>query len=204
MDDQLFIRIRRMYAAIGATEEKDLERFKASAAEQPGLIMFAADFTGGMADEELANAVQSAIYNVAHLRDHLRRWARAEQKDPGLIDSAVSASLELKIVLDLADFDKHGGSRRDGGYSKLDPRIKNIDRALRLQTKTVAGSVVSLTFGRGGAPVVGGDGSGSVVITGTVVDGRANVVGDLREILIVAIGAWERTLDSLGAPRNAV
>lgn len=193
-----------MHAAIGATEEKDLSEFKVSAAEQPGLIMFAADFSGGMADEELANAVQSAIYNVAHLRDHLRRWAKAEQKDLGQIDSGVSASLELKIILDLADVDKHGGSRRDGGYSKLDPRIKNLDRALRLQTGPIAGSVVSLAFGRGGTPVVGGGGSGSVVITGTVVDSQDNVVGDLREILVAAIGAWERTLDSLGAPRDTV
>lgn len=203
MDDELLFRIRRMHAAIGATEEKDLAKFKVLAAQQPGLIMFAADFSGGMADEQLANAVQSAIYNVAHFRDHLRRWAKAQQKDLGPIDSAVNASLELRVILDLADVDKHGGSRRDGGYSKLDPRIKNLDRALRLQTKPVAGSVVSLTFGRGGIPVIGGDGTGSVVITGTVVDNRDNVVGDFREMLAAAIGAWERTLDSLGVPKNA-
>ena len=142
--------------------------------------------------------------STAHFRDHLRRWARAEHKDLGEIDSAVNASMELRIIFDLADVDKHGGSRRDGGYSKLDPRIENLDRALRLQTRPVVGSEVSLTFGRGGTPVVGGDGSGSVVITGTVVDGRGNAVGDLRDILVVAIGVWERVLDSLGVPRDAV
>jgi hypothetical protein len=63
------------YAAVGATEEKDFSKFKVSTVQQPGLTMFAADFRGGMAEEELVNAVQSAIYNV--VRRVPASWTRA-------------------------------------------------------------------------------------------------------------------------------
>ena len=101
-------------------------------------------------------------------------------------------------MLDLANADKHGGVSSRGGYSKLTPRIAALDRGLRLQTRAAEGSIAALTLASGGMPIITGDGGGSVVITGLVVDERGDSLGDLREILIAAVAAWEQVLGSLG------
>ena len=160
----------------------------------PALQGFAADFRGDQTDEELSNVVHTAISNIAHLKDHLRKWARNNQADVNLIDTAIANSQALRIVIDLANADKYGGTERDGGYSKLNPRISDIGRALRLKTRPVAGSMVAFTLSPDGTPKIMGDGSAAVEVSGRVVGEDGTAIGDLRDIVVEALAAWQTVL----------
>jgi hypothetical protein len=155
------------------------------------------DFRGGMSEEEIANSAHSLIHNIANLRDHLRRWAAKNGKDKGKVDSTGAVSLELRILQDLSNNDKHGPPR-DGGNSGLAPHLQEINRVMRLETRPVQGSAVAFVLDPVGKPNVLGDGSASVVITGQVNDKDGKNLGDLFEMERKAVLAWETLLAEYG------
>jgi hypothetical protein len=134
------------------------------------------------------------IANVACLPHHLKKWARENGRDPKKADDTIRSSPDLCIIMDLWNSDKHGGSRRDGGWSKLSPRLDGVDRALRLRTLPKKNSSVAVQMGADGRLRASGDGTATVDTSGTVRDSKGNRLGDLQEIVMRAIEAWERLL----------
>lgn len=134
------------------------------------------------------------ITYVACLRDHLKKWARKNGRDPKKVDDTIRSSPDLCIIIDLWNSDKHACSRRDGGWSKLSPRLDAVDRALTLRTLPRKNSSVTVQMGRDGRLRAGGDGTATVETSGAVRDGTGNRLGDLQEIVMRAIEAWERLL----------
>lgn len=197
MTDELMDRVRRIYAAIDAVQELDLAKVPATVISTPKLQAVMQDFRGGMSDEQISNAAHMLIYNIANLRDHLKRWAERHGKDAGKVDAAFAGSLELRILKDLSNNDRHGPPDRPGN-SKLWPWLQEINRVMRLSTQPVKGSAVAMTIGPGGRPLVLGDGSASVVITGQVVDKDGKVLGDLFEMERKAVQVWEMRLAEYG------
>jgi hypothetical protein len=195
--DELTFRVRRIYAAIDAVQEFDLAKVPARVISTPHVYEVMQDFRGGMSEEEIANSAYTLIHNIANLRDHLRRWAARNWKDKEKVDATFAASLELRIIQDLSNNDKHGPAR-DGGNSGLAPQLKEINRLMRLATKGVQGSCAGFFLDPSGKPNVLGDGSASVVITGQVVDKDGKVLGDLFEIEEKAVLAWETLLAEYG------
>ena len=165
MDDHaLHLRIRRLYAAIGAAQETDMSRLPARVVSTPRFLDIIQDFSGGASSAELENMAISVILNVASLRDHIRRWASRTDRDKGKVDETFEKSLALKIVQDLFDRDKHAGPGRNGGYSGCSPMLSNIGRVMRLQTQARAGSRVAMVFGTDGTPRIAGDGFAAAVL----------------------------------------
>ena len=198
MDDPISQRIRRIYAAIGAIEESDPHKLKATVIQtEKGYAVFQ-DFRSGYSEDELSNQAHTVIHNVANLRDNLRRWAAKNGHDKSNVDTTVNNSFELQVIHDLSDNDKHGYPPRNGGHSKKSPQLIEINRVMRLQTQAENGSMVAVTFGPGGIPQVHGDGSAKAVVTGDVVDNVNERIGDLYEIAIKAIEVWERLLVGFG------
>jgi len=137
--DELMGRVRRIYAAIDAVQEFDLAKVPSrviSTSQVQGVMQ---DFRGGMSEEEIANSAYALIHNIANLRDHLRRWAAKNGKDKGKVDATFAASLELRILQDLSNNDKHGPPRDDGN-SGLAPTLQEINREMRLATSPMQGS----------------------------------------------------------------
>jgi hypothetical protein len=195
--DEITERIRRIYAAIDAVQELDLGKVPATVISTPRLHGVMQDFRGGLSDEQIANSAYTLIHNIANLRDHLRRWAARNGKDKAKVDSTFAGSLELRILQDLSNSDKHGPPRDDGN-SGLAPKLQDVNRVLRLATRPMEGSQVVFVLGPGGKPSMGGDGSASVVITGQVVDKDGNFLGQLFEIELKALQAWETLIDAYG------
>jgi hypothetical protein len=186
-------RLRRMYAAVGATIEEDLSFLRAQRfANGVGF-----NIRGSQSDEELANELHSAVYNVAHLRDHLRTWARANGKDAEKVRQAIRNSAPLQIIVDLSNTDKHGGSPPGGGWSGKSPRVTRISRAVRLHVGPEQRQT-SVVFSFDGSPPRVEAGSADVAIVADVVDGKGKVLGDLQLILAEAVSAWERLVKELG------
>lgn len=198
MDDAIRLRISRIYAAVGAIEETDPQRLKATVIHTEKIYGVFQDFRGGFSDDELSNQVHTVIHNIANLRDNLRRWAANNGHDKNKVDTAFNNSFELQVIQDLSDNDKHGYPRRDSGYSKRSPQLIEINRVMRLKTQAKKGSMVAMTLGPDGMPRFHGDGSAKAVVTGDVVDNVNGRIGDLYEIAIKAVEAWERLLPEFG------
>ena len=195
-DDELWARIRRIYAAVDATVETEFSRLKPKVIGTKKTIGFMQDFRGGLDDDQLTNLAMSAIYNVAHLRDHLKRWGKKHQKTVAEVDDTVRASQSLSLIVDLSNADKHPPERRRD-FSGLGPRLANINRVLRM---TVAGnSGMALTLNQDGTPRVIGQGSSGAVIVADVLTSDGTKIAELDEIIRQAVEDWEKLLTAWGA-----
>jgi len=146
-----------------------------------------------MSDAQIANFAHTAIHAVAHLGDHLRRFARQADLNPDDVDSTIEGSQELKVLIDLSNNDKHGYPPRDGGKSGISPRVLKFRRSLRVSTGPGEGETVGVVLTANG-PVLEGSGSAAVVITGEVVDKKGSVVGHVDKYLEAAAAQWEALL----------
>lgn len=156
------------------------------------------DFRGGFSDDDLSNFAHMLIHNIANLSDHLRKWAAHNGHDKSKVDQTVDQSLELQIIKDLSNNDKHGYPPRNGGHSGKCPKLVEINRVMRLQTQAKKGSTIGMTIGAGGVPRFFGDSTAKAVITGSVVDADNNRIGDFYNIANNAVEAWEQLLVDFG------
>ena len=160
------------------------------------------DFSGGLSEATLANLAYSMIHNIANLADHLRKWAEKNGKDKALVDEALKASFELRVLLDLSNNDKHGPRRDDTSHSGRMPKLLTPRRVMRLTTGPGKGSSALMTLGRDGQPVIRGAGSGTAIVTGEVVDGDGKALGDLYDIAAKGLADWEVLLSEYGVTVN--
>jgi hypothetical protein len=203
MDDEILERIGRIYAAIGAIQEHDPSKLKATVIQTEKSVAVCEDFRAGLTDEELSNQAHSVIHNIANLRDHLRRWVKKNSQDKQKVDQAVSKSFQLQLIEDFSNNDKHGYPPRDEGCSGRCPQLVDINRVMRLQTRAKKGSMGGMVLGPRGAPRFIGDGTAKAVVTGDVVDKDGNCIGDLYDIASKAVEAWERLLADFQLTRSA-
>lgn len=198
MNDAILQRISRIYAAIGSIEEDDPHKLKATVIHTKKIKGVFQDFRGGFSHDELSNQAHSVIHNIANLRDHLRRWASHHDQNKNKIEQAIENCLELQMIMDLSNNDKHGYPPRDGGHSGQCPQLIEINRVMRLHTRAKKDSRIGITIGAGGVPKFIGDGTAKAVITGNVVDNDGNRIGDLYDIANKAVEAWETLLADFG------
>ncbi len=198
--EELLARVERIYASVDAIQEFDMTKLPAIVRHGQGRISVFQDFTGGLSKAEIENVAYILIHNIANLDAHLRRWARRNGKDPRKIGEAVHAADSLKIVKDLSNNEKHGYPPRDGGHSRVAPRVIDIRRVMRLSTGGEAGSSVAMTLDPGGVPKIISRGSGSAhaLITGEVLDKDGQRLGYLYEIELDAMAALEKLMTEIG------
>jgi hypothetical protein len=195
--DTILQRISRVYAAIDDIEEDDPNKLRATVVKTDKFRVVL-DFLKGFSDEDLSNYAHMVIHNIANLRDHLRKWAAHNGHDATKVDHTFKNSLDLKIITDLSDNDKHGYPPRNGGESQKCPQLVNITRIMELKTQAKKGATMAMTLGTDGVPKFFGDGTAKAIITGDVVDNNNNCIGDLHEIATKAVEAWEQLLADFG------
>ena len=196
--DELTLRIQRIYEAVDAVVETDISKFMPKVIKDGNWIGFYQDWSGGLSSAEIENIAHILIYNVANLKEHLRRWAESNGKDKNKVSVAFKSSQELKIIKDLSNNDRHGYDPKRRGNSSKSPRIDNINTIMRMTTKPEKGSSIGLTLNRQGAPKIIGDGNAKVIITGDILERDGNKIGDLYETLLKAINDWEKVLSEFG------
>jgi hypothetical protein len=195
--DDLLMRVCRIYASIDAVQEFDLGKVPAKVVHTEQVFTLWQDFSGGLSQEEIVNTAYMLIHNIANLRDNLRRWAARNGKDKGKVDATFSASRELQIIQDLSNHDKHGPDRT-GGCSGVGPTLQEIGRIMRLSGGE-AGSETLVVFGPAGPQVSSTGGStAAIVITGPVVAKDGTPLGDLFDMELAAVQAWDNLLGEYG------
>ena len=199
-DVELTLRIKRIYAALGAVKEKDLNKLKAKVIQDGSKIGFYQDWEGSLSYEEISNYAISLIHNVANLKDNLKKWAKRNGKDKNRIELIFNDSQALKVIQDLSNNDKHGYPPRDGGFSGKSPKVEKFERVMRMSAKGGKGSFISMTFNKQGVPQVSKSGTSEaeVIITGKILDRDKNEIGELYEILSKAISDWGELLREFG------
>ena len=197
-NDDLVLRVKRLYAAIKATEETDISKFLPKVINDGHRKGFSQYWSGGLSEAELTNIAYSLIYNIAHFDAPLKRWADQNSQDKTKVDDMFNSSLALRIIKDLSNYDKHAYPPRDGGHSGKSPRVDKFRRIMQMTTKSEKGSFVALTFTPQGIPKVSGDGTAKVIVTGDILDKDGNCIGRLHEIALEAVEAWENVLSDFG------
>lgn len=193
-DEELSCKLHRIYAAINANEEKDLNKIKPAIVQNQSFILFHQDFRGGLKDPDLSNLAYSLIHNIANLKDILKKWAIANNRDKAKIEQAVNRSFDLQIIIDLSNNDKHGYPPRDGGYSGKSPNLVEINRVLQLKAGGNAGNYITVKSGDKGMLEKSGPGIAKVILTGNIVDKDGNHLGALEDVALEAIEVWNHVL----------
>ena len=198
LNDELTLRIQRIYEAVNAVVETDISKFMPKVIKDGNRIGFYQDWSGGRSDAELENIAQMLNYTIANLKDHLKKWAVRKGKDKTKVDVAFKSSQELKIIKDLSNNDRHGYDPKKRGNSGKSPRVDKINTIMQMTTKPKKGSFVSLTLNRQGIPQIAGSGTAKVIITGDIIDKDGNKIGDLHKTVLEAVKVWESVLGSFG------
>lgn len=192
---QLIAKIDRLRAAVGATEDRDLSKIKATVTQTANMVHVQHDFRGDLTQAQIDNMAWAVIRAIADLKDHLNKWAAAhgQQRDAGEV--AVRSSPELALVVDLANFDKHGAHDRNGGQSGQFPELRNLRRGLRISTVAGPGAVAGMQILPTGE--IRTIGNAAVTILGEIHlrDGRQIEIGYAQQR---AIEAWERAFGQFG------
>ena len=198
-DADLQKRIRRLYAALEATEERKMNRLTADVRRTSASVVFRQDFSGGASQASIENDAISLICNISHLMDQLKRWVEKSRRN--WVVDFVKNSRALCIIRDLCNRDKHGKpGQRHKKRPGMEPRLENVRRVMVLSTRPEPGSFVQLRLGRKGTPVVTGDGSAVAITTGDIVGRDDQLIGSLDEIAREAVQAWESAFVELGIP----
>lgn len=200
MTDEPLTRLHRIYAAVGAAAEFDMTKIPGTVVHAKGFVGVHQDFSGGLNEHEIANLAHGVIHNIVALRDHLKKWAKENGKDVGVVDAAFNDSFDLQVLRDLWDREKHGGDPRSGGFSGKAPHLEYIRRQMIMKTQAKAGSFVTMTLGPRGNPIIAGDGSAKVVVTADVVGQDGSPIGELFALQERSIAVCESVLADLGVP----
>ena len=92
----------------------------------------------------------------------------------------------------------HGYPPRNGGHSGISPKVEKFNCVLQMTTEAQNRSSMRLTFDLKGKSQIEGSGTAKVIVTGSVLDGNGNVIGQLYETAIKAIECWEKLLNDFG------
>jgi hypothetical protein len=186
---QLMEKVERLRAAIHVAEERDVASVRVKITQTQDRIEMRHDFRGGMADPEIQNLAWQIIRSIADLKDHLRAWAAANGKPKDDVDKAVRGSKDLALLMDLANYDKHGGHDRQGGqWSGTWPELKNIRRGLRITTAAAPGAIAGMQILPNGEIRTFGDTAITILGEIELRDGRKLDIGYVQQR---AIEAWE-------------
>jgi len=197
-DDDLRFRIKRIFAAVDSVIETDISKCMPKVIKDGRRIGIYQDWSHGLSNAEISNIAHMLIYNVANLKDHLKKWAERNGKEKNKVYAAFKSSEVLKIVKDLSNNDRHGYDPKKRGNSGKSPRVDKINTVMQMTTMPKKGSFVSLTLNRQGVPKIAGSGTAKVIITGDIIDKDGNRIGDLYKTLLEACQVWEKVLGDFG------
>jgi len=198
VNDDLVSRVQRLYTAIEAVEETDISKFIPKIIKDGKRVGFFQDWSNERSNADLNNNAHMLIYNIANLKDLLKKWAVRNGKEKAMVDDVFKGSQALKIIKDLSNNDRHGYDSKKRGNSGKSPRLGKITSCMEMATKPEKGSFVSLTFNRQGIPQIAGSGTAKVVITSDILGRDGNKIGDLHKTCLEAVKIWESILSDFG------
>jgi hypothetical protein len=188
-NDDILACLRRIYAAIGLSTQKDLSSISIVPAE--GLDGVRTDFQGKLTDDEMNVLIRTSLHQIASFKDPCKTWFGKNGQDSNLVEDCVNSSRELAIIVDLDNFLKHGEDKPGKlGRTGLFPALLGIRRVM--QTKAMPGTRASVSMDSTGLTAAG---DVSLVLFAQVVNRKTgDVLGVLPMMQQMAVRAWEDLL----------
>ena len=199
--ESLLTKIQRLHSAVGSATELDISKFPPTVVQDAGgLVSVHQDFNGGLTQADLLNLAYQVIRSIADLKDHLRACARTHHHDLADVERTIDGCLDLALMIDLANSDKHSGMPRLADQrSKRSPRLVEVKRVMQVVLRNAQpGTVFGLRLTPQGA-IPAGPGAASVVVTGDIIDDKGTSIRVLPHAQQTAIEAWEQLLTRWGS-----
>jgi hypothetical protein len=140
-----------------------------------------------------ANQVSLLLNNVACLKDHLKAWCNKNGK-PFTGERLIDNNKDVAIIHDLWNLDKHGELNRPS-RSGLSPRFQSLPIAAIVPKGSSFVLNIKMVDGRL-------QGQPNLRIVAIVVDEHGNSLGNLEDIALRAVTAWEAELVRIGVTLN--
>ena len=185
--NDLSSRLERVYAAIGSKVDGDVQRYvKVTVDGQIAGTQYDAvlTFDGGQSNAQIENVVSTTTEHLAKLKDHLKNRL-GEKKN--LVEEKINDSLELQLVMDLSNAEKHGYPL-DTERSNRSPRMQNIQTSLVVPPQEQVG--INLKTGE-----IVELGNCYIEIQGEVVDNNGEMIYRWPKLVEKALEEWERFIN---------
>jgi hypothetical protein len=194
-------RLRRLYAGLGRTAPTTIDAIPLKVWRTDKLVGVCHNFSGGESPDDIREVLTQIVYNIAHVKDPLKKYLSDKGQDSKNVERFIDGSLALQVVIDIANREKHGYPSDRPSRSGRDPSLGAVGRSLRLETGAEKGSAAVYTIDpKMGKPKVmtTGGASGAVVFWGEVRDKNSALIGDILDFSEDALAGWERLFSSLG------
>jgi hypothetical protein len=202
MSTNLIDKIERLYEAVDNSRDPNLSNYPPIYELRGDMVTITQDFNRGRSSPKLRNVAFEIVRSIADLKDYLRAAAKRTGHDPEEVERAIDTCPSLQLLIDLANFDKHGGHAKPAKQrSGKSPRLENVRGALRMQTTAKPGVCIGIQLTPQGA-VPFGEGNAAVIIAGDIVDAAGSIVA-LDYVQDQAVGAWEALFSTFGIVMKA-
>jgi hypothetical protein len=131
-------RLKRIYSAIGKQTEHDVSSNVKQVFEKSGDEYGVGVVFGKRDETELQNIAFGIINTIASLKDHLKTKIKANGGNPKSVENMINGSIELMLIMDLWNQDKHGYPLTKNNRSKKNPRVVNFTQGLTMSGGTQA------------------------------------------------------------------
>jgi hypothetical protein len=179
-----------MYAAIGAAADIELATFQTYLEMRPEDSNLYINFDGGASEAELELIATGAINNIAMFFDQCYVWASVATNGVSVdeVKGVTKSCKELQIIRDLYNKDKH--PHQGPSQSGLSPVLGEVSVRLSFTDSLEMTAFQStVTFG----------GNIDRIVSTTIRNSKTNAtVGELHDILVKGISAWETFLTAKG------
>lgn len=124
-------RLSRLYATLHPRFDIDIEKHTKEEVvkKESGILEYRATF-GASSEPENINSVMNVVHGIAGLKDHLKNRMKTLHKNPQDVERLIDASLQLQLIIDLDNKDKHGAPLTRSNRSGKNPQLKNIRQGL--------------------------------------------------------------------------
>ncbi len=196
--NELGDRLRQLRAVFEDVAQRDVQDAHASQVQETATARVAVfDLRDGRSDALIARDAAGLTFLLASFGAYIVNWAiqNGHHKDQAKarVEKAVGESRALRILIDLANRDKHPGKGRDGGRSGLHPRVGFVTR--QVSAPPGAGFTVTADgkFTPAGKP-------GAVIAANAPIHARnGDFLGHLNSLHSEALDAWESLMDEYGS-----
>ncbi len=192
-------RLKRVYRAVDKQIDPDINPNINVKMEQVG-SQGRIELTFGKLDKtELINTIFGIIYSIASLKDHLKNKLKKVGKNPQLVENTINECLELQLIFDLWNQDKHGYPLERGSRSGKNPKLVNLRQGLTIKdTSKGSGSIVFSPFFPQNMHTVTSESDNMVVkIMGEIVDTNGKNLVSLDELFNKSLAELEKLIKLL-------
>jgi len=179
------LRLKRVYSSINKSSDDEIEKYVHIRQISPG--QFQITFDKGQEESESTDIVFAIIEHLAKLKDHIKNIIEERGGDKKNIENEIDKSLELKLIIDLANAEKHGYPLTKPERSKRSPKIQNIKHSLVIPPQVQVG------FNLSTGEILNPNDCG-ITITAEIIDKNGNLICRLNKLVNDAIKKWEEII----------